>query len=132
MKNRWSRLVRENRSLLLFIALMIVFRSSFADWNAVPTGSMKPTILEGDRIWVNKVAYDIKVSLTDVSLYETGAPRRGDVIVFNSKAADERLVKRVIGFVPRDEIAGRSSAIVMSFDYGHYYLPRIDRFFHKL
>jgi signal peptidase I len=76
---------------------MIVFRSSLADWNSVPTGSMKPTILEGDRILVNKVAYDLRVPLSHWSIYRFADPKRGDIVVFDSKAADTRLVKRVIG-----------------------------------
>lgn len=62
--NTWFlRVLKENRALLCFVVLMTVFRSSFADWNSVPTGSMKPTILEGDRILVNKMAHDIRVPL---------------------------------------------------------------------
>ncbi|MFA0373190.1 S26 family signal peptidase, partial [Vibrio sp. 10N.222.54.F6] len=55
---RLIKLLKQNRSLILFISLMLVFRSAVADWNHVPTGSMKPTIIEGDRLLVNKMAYD--------------------------------------------------------------------------
>ncbi len=205
--------LKENRGFILFIFLMLVFRSSFADWNTVPTGSMKPTILEGDRIWVNKLAYDVRVPFTSISLYHLADPQRGDIVVFDSEAANNRLVKRVIGvpgdvvelrsnrlyingvsaryspvaetadmlqlneeiagfthrmqvyrfkngsgsfspvtipagrylvlgdnrdnsadsriigFVPRHEIVGRSSGVVLSLDYDNYHLPRADRFF---
>ena len=47
----------EFKGLLLFLFLMVIFRSAVADWSDVPTGSMKPTIIEGDRIFVNKMAY---------------------------------------------------------------------------
>src|SRR5712671_1022116 len=97
MKRRLVGLWREYRGFALFVVLMVVFRSSLADWNTVPTGSMKPTILEGDRIWVNKLAYDLRLPLTGVSLYRLADPQRGDIVVFDSKAADTRLVKRVIG-----------------------------------
>jgi signal peptidase I len=97
MKRKLRELWRENRGLALFIVLMVLFRSALADWNTVPTGSMKPTIVEGDRIFVNKIAYDLRVPLTHISLYRLGNPARGDIVVFDSKAADERLVKRVIG-----------------------------------
>ncbi|MDO6425359.1 S26 family signal peptidase, partial [Saccharophagus degradans] len=53
---------------------MLVFRSSFADWNSVPTGSMKPTIDEGDRILVNKKAYDQRVPFTHISLLHLSDP----------------------------------------------------------
>lgn len=93
----------ENRSLIVFMLLMVVFRSSFADWNKVPTGSMKPTIVEGDRILVDKMAYDLRVPLTHVSLAQLAEPARGDIVVFDSETAGTRLVKRVIG-VPGDRI----------------------------
>lgn len=91
------------RKTLVFLALMLVFRSSFADWNSVPTGSMQPTIVEGDRILVDKLAFDLNLPLTHVSLHRFGDPQRGDVVVFDSKAMDTRLVKRVIG-LPGDEV----------------------------
>ena len=49
------------RPFILILIVMGTFRSAIADWNHVPTGSMKPTILVGDRIFVNKLAYDLKV-----------------------------------------------------------------------
>src|SRR5258707_15542876 len=97
MKSGLIKMWREYRGFALFFVLMIIFRSALADWNVVPTGSMKPTILEGDRILVNKLAYDLRVPLTHVSIFRIDDPKRGDIIVFDSKAADTRLVKRVIG-----------------------------------
>src|SRR5260221_3832187 len=97
------KLWREYRSFTLFLVLMVLFRSAFADWNTVPTGSMKPTIIEGDRIWVNKLAYDLRVPLTHVSILSFADPQRGDIVVFDSQAADTRLVKRVIG-LPGDVV----------------------------
>ncbi|MGH1542283.1 MAG: signal peptidase I [Arenicella sp.] len=98
------KFIKDNKGLFLFIGLMIVFRSSIADWNPVPTGSMLPTIVEGDVIFVNKLAYDIKVPLTDYSLLNTAPVKRGDIVVFKSKRANLRLVKRIIG-LPGDTIA---------------------------
>ncbi len=97
MKNVLVKLWHEYRSLALFVILMIIFRSALADWNTVPTGSMKPTIVEGDRILVNKLAYDLRIPLTHISIYRFDNPKRGEIIVFDSEAADTRLVKRVIG-----------------------------------
>lgn len=103
MKDRLDRFWKENRTLAVFIALMFVFRSSIADWNEVPTGSMKPTILEGDRILVEKMAYDLRLPFTHISLHKFADPQRGDIIVFDSEASDKRLVKRVVG-VPNDTV----------------------------
>ncbi len=96
--------VHRHRHFLVFVALMVVFRSSFADWNDVPTTSMDPSIRAGDRILVNKMAYDFRLPLVGTRLWRTGEPRRGDIVVFESAAADTRLVKRVIG-LPGDTVA---------------------------
>lgn len=95
---------RENRAFLLFIALMVVFRSAVADWNHVPTSSMQPTIEVGDQILVDKLAYDVRVPLTHISMRKLSDPQRGDVVIFDSAVSDKRLVKRVIG-IPGDRVA---------------------------
>src|SRR5260370_20986661 len=84
----------------IFLAMLLVvssLRSALADWNDVPTGSMKPTIEEGDRVVVNKLAYDLKVPFTTFELVQWGDPQRGDIVVLFSPVAATLLVKRVIG-----------------------------------
>lgn len=98
------KIISENRNFIIFILLMTVFRSSLADWNSVPTGSMKPTIVEGDRIIINKLAYDLHVPFSNISLAKLADPKRGDIIIFNSKVSNKRLVKRVVG-VPGDTVS---------------------------
>ena len=102
--SKLKQLWKDNRQLVLFIILMSVCRSAIADWYTVPTGSMQPTIKEGDRIVVDKMAYDLRVPFTQISLAITGEPERGEIVVFESKAADKRLIKRVIG-LPGDNIS---------------------------
>ena len=101
---RLTRLLASNKGFLTFMLCMFMFRSAVADWNVVPTGSMQPTIEIGDRIVVDKAAYDLRVPFTHVSLYHRADPQRGDIVVLDSSAAGERLVKRVIG-VPGDQVA---------------------------
>ncbi|HXI12840.1 MAG TPA: signal peptidase I [Thermoanaerobaculia bacterium] len=91
------------RPFLVMLAVVGSLRSAVADWNDVPTGSMKPTILEGDRVVVNKLAYDLKVPFTTSHLAVWDNPSRGDIVVFFSPADGKRLVKRVIG-IPGDQI----------------------------
>lgn len=86
------------------VLVVCTFRSAIADWNDVPSQSMEPTILVGDRIFVNKLAYDLKVPFTSWRLAEWSGPKRGDIIVFFSPADGKRMVKRVVG-LPGDEIA---------------------------
>lgn len=90
-------------SLLVAVLIATSIKSAIADWNTVPTGSMKPTIIEGDRIFVNKLAYDLKVPYTTIHLAEWDNPKRGEVVVFYSPQDGKRLVKRVIG-VPGDKV----------------------------
>ena len=104
---------KNNRSLIVFIALMSVFRSAVADWYEVPTGSMKPTIKEGDRILTDKMAYDIRVPFTHIKLLKLADPQTGDIIVFDSQAADNRLIKRVIG-IPGDTIALENNELIIN------------------
>ncbi|HTP46104.1 MAG TPA: signal peptidase I [Casimicrobiaceae bacterium] len=113
MKGRLLKAWYEYRGFAVFIVLMLIFRSALADWNVVPTGSMKPTILEGDRILVNKLAYDFRIPLTHISLYKFADPRRGDIVVFDSKAANTRLVKRVIG-LPGDTVEMRDNRLIIN------------------
>jgi signal peptidase I len=113
MKSGLRKAWREYRGFAVFIVLMVIFRSALADWNVVPTGSMKPTIVEGDRILVNKLAYDFMVPLTHISLHKFADPGRGDIVVFDSKAANNRLVKRVIG-LPGDTVEMRDNRLVIN------------------
>jgi signal peptidase I len=96
----WKKHVRP---LLILILVFTSFRSSIADWNDVPTGSMKPTIIEGDRIYVNKLAYGLKVPFTTWHLAKWSAPEKGEIVVFYSPTDGTRLVKRVAG-VPGDKL----------------------------
>lgn len=114
---------KENRGFVLFVFLMLIFRSSLADWNVVPSGSMKPTILEGDRIWVNKMAYDLRIPFTPISLYKFADPERGDIAVFDSHAADVRLVKRVIG-VPGDTVELKNNRLYINGEAARYSMAR--------
>jgi len=92
------------KTIAIVVLVLTAFRSAVADWNDVPTGSMKPTIVEGDRIFVNKLAYGLKVPFTTWHLARWSTPSRGEVVVFNSPVDGTRLVKRVVG-LPGDQIS---------------------------
>jgi len=108
---QWWR--QEARPLLIMAVVLCSIRSSLADWNDVPSGSMRPTIIEGDRIWVNKLAYDLKVPFTTWHLAEWNNPQRGDIAVFFSPHDGKRLVKRVIG-LPGDTVELRNNQLVIN------------------
>lgn len=112
--------IKQNWGFLLFVILLFASRSSFADWYHVPTGSMLPTIVEGDRILVNKMAYQIEVPFTDISLLETGQPTRGDIVVINSTATELRLVKRIVG-LPGDHISMHNNQLFINGEKLNYF-----------
>lgn len=116
-KHLWNEWVRE---IIVVLTIMIPFRSSIADWNHVPSGSMKPTILECERVFVNKLAYDLKVPLTIWHLVAWGNPERGDIVVFYSPAYQKRLVKRVIG-LPGDVVEMRNNRLVINGESAEYF-----------
>lgn len=95
---------RNYRSTLLFLCLMLGFRSAWADWVTVPSGSMNPTILEGDRVLVDKHVFGLRIPFTRVHLTAGENPQRGDIVVFDSPVDGTSLVKRVIG-LPGDVVA---------------------------
>ena len=102
------------KGTVLFIVFVIVpVKSSLADWNWVPTGSMNPTIVEGDLVYVNKLAYDLRFPLTLYRLGSWSDPERGDISVLLSPEDDTRLVKRVIG-VPGDELEMRNNILFIN------------------
>src|SRR5260221_9678991 len=105
--------VKEIRPLLVLALVLFSLRSSLADWNDVPTGSMRPTILEGDRVFVNKLAYDLKVPFTTWHIAEWSNPQRGDIVVFFSPHDGKRLVKRVVG-LPGDSLELRNDGLILN------------------
>ncbi len=104
---------------LVIALVMFSFRSAVADWNDVPTGSMKPTILEGDRIFINKVAYDLRFPFTMYRLAKWDHPKWGDVVVLHSPKDGKRLVKRVVG-LPGDMIQVRGPQLWVNGDPAQY------------
>jgi signal peptidase I len=109
MKN-W---VRTNKSFLMFLCLIGIFRSAVAELNGIPSGSMRPNLLEGDVILVNRAAYNLKLPLTDVVLARLGDPARGDVVTFHSPKDGTRLVKRLIA-LPGDVVEMRNERLVIN------------------
>lgn len=106
--------LRDLRRLCLLAALILTGRSVLADWYVVPTGSMKPTILEGDRVFVWKAAYQVRVPFSRVRLFATGAPNRGDVVVLRNPDGDTvPFVKRLIA-LPGDTVEVRNESLYIN------------------
>ena len=92
------------KSVFPIVLIVFLVRAVLFEPFRIPSGSMKPTLLEGDFILVNKSIYGIKMPLTGTKLINVSQPKRGDVIVFrypNDTSID--FIKRVVG-VPGDKI----------------------------
>lgn len=108
-----KRWLRENIRFIGFLLLLGFVRTAVADWNPVPSGSMRPTILEGDVIYVNRLAYDLKLPLTDTILAHVGTPQRGDIVTFTRPGDGLRLVKRIAA-IPGDRVEMRGNRLVIN------------------
>ena len=116
--------VRANKGFLMFIVLFGVFRTAVADWNPIPSSSMRPNLLEGDVVFVNRLAYNVKVPLTDVVIARTGEPQRGDVVTFASPLDATRLIKRVLA-LPGDRVEMRNERLVINGVESQYSLEEV-------
>ena len=83
MKKKNSSALREwGESIAIALILAIVIRTFIIQAFKIPTGSMRPTLMEGDRILVSKYRYGPKIPFTHHRLPGFTKPQRGDVIVF--------------------------------------------------
>jgi signal peptidase I len=120
MKEKLNKIWKEwMKPLFVVLIITSAFRSAIADWYDVPSGSMKPTIIEGDRIFVNKLAYDLKLPFTTKQLAHWDDPHRGDIVVFYSPYDGKRLVKRAIG-LPGDRIELVNNYVYVNGKIAHY------------
>lgn len=105
--------IRSNRGFIVAMVGLALFRTAVADWNPIPSGSMRPNLLEGDVVFVNRLAYNLKLPLTDIVLARTGEPRRGDVVTFSSPRDGVRLIKRIVG-LPGDTVEMRHEVLLIN------------------
>lgn len=97
----WLR--SELPQIAALLLLLLAARDSFANHYNVPSGSMEHTLQVGDRVAVDMRAYGVRMPFTDLHVWETGTPQRGDIAVFPSPLEGTRLIKRVVA-VPGDEV----------------------------
>jgi signal peptidase I len=104
---------RDGISVLLAAAIALTARASFADHYVVPSGSMEPTVDIDDHVIVNKMAYGIRVPLTQDYAVRFSGPSRGEVVVLTSPESGIVLLKRVIA-VPGDRVTVRDGKIELN------------------
>lgn len=102
-RNRfWSRFwlpVRQNAvSLGLAVGVALLLRSFVAEAFVIPSESMIPTLKIGDRLFVNRFVYGLKVPGFEVKLTQGRSPSRGEIVVFvDPRGGATDLIKRVVG-----------------------------------
>jgi signal peptidase I len=104
-KTKRKSVVREYaEAIVIAIILALFIRTFVIQAFKIPSGSMKPTLLVGDHILVNKFIYGIKLPFTDKILISIDEPERGDVVVFKFPLDTRKdYIKRVIG-LPGDRV----------------------------
>ncbi len=86
-------------SIFIAFILAMFIRTFFIQAFKIPTGSMRPTLLEGDLILVNKFIYGAKIPFTNFRLPALRPPKRGDVVVFIYPEDQKKdFIKRLIAF----------------------------------
>jgi signal peptidase I len=92
------------RSFFPVLLLVVLLRSFLFEPFRIPSGSMMPTLLEGDFIFVNKFVYGLRLPVINEKIVEIGEPKRGDVVVFRLPSDPSvNYIKRVVG-LPGDVV----------------------------
>jgi len=130
-------LVEYSRSFFPVLLFVLVIRSFIFEPFRIPSGSMMPTLVEGDFIFVKKYAYGLRLPVTETKFIETGAPKRGDVIVFRLPS-DPRInyIKRVVG-LPGDTVVYERHRLqingeMIDLSYGEREFGRVPEFVEDL
>ncbi len=96
--------IEYSRSFFPVLLFVLVIRSFIFEPFRIPSGSMMPTLLQGDYIFVKKYAYGLRLPVIEKKIFETGEPDRGDVVVFRLPSEPNiNYIKRVVG-LPGDEL----------------------------
>ena len=121
--NNGRRLWDGFKSLAGTIAIFLILRTFFVEAYRIPSGSMIPTLLVGDWLFVNKLVYGPHIPFTHVNLPGYSEPARGDIVVFESPYQADMaltgedptptLVKRLIG-MPGDTLYGREGVVYVN------------------
>lgn len=119
LAGRFRKIWLDWRGFVLFVAVMLVFRSAIADWNHVPSGSMEPTILTGERIVVDKLAYSLRVPFALTRIARWADPERGDIITFLNPVDGRQFIKRVVG-VPGDTVELQRNKLIINGEAATY------------
>lgn len=136
-------LVEYSRSFFPVLIFVLVIRSFIFEPFRIPSGSMKPTLVVGDFIFVKKFSYGLRLPVIETKIIETGQPERGDVVVFRLPSDPSiNYIKRVVG-LPGDEVSFERQRLTVNgvamdisatgevFDHAPVYVENLDGRIHK-
>jgi signal peptidase I len=114
MINTKSRIIEYLEAIIIAILIAFFIRTFVVQAFKIPSGSMKPTLLIGDHLLVNKFIYGVKIPFVRKTLVSISEPKRGDVVVFiYPEDHSKDFIKRVIG-VSGDTIEIRNKKIFLN------------------
>jgi len=100
-------IIEYSRSFFPVLLFVLIIRSFIFEPFRIPSGSMMPTLVQGDYIFVKKFQYGLRLPVLESKIIETGEPKRGDVVVFRLPSDTSiNYIKRVVG-LPGDQIEYR-------------------------
>lgn len=107
-------LIEYSRSFFPVLLIVLVIRSFVFEPFRIPSGSMIPTLTQGDYIFVKKYSYGLRWPVIERKFFETGHPERGDVVVFRLPSDPSiNYIKRVVG-LPGDTIGYRDHQVIVN------------------
>src|SRR6266853_3308365 len=99
------------KSIVVALAIWLVLKTLLIEAFRIPSSSMERTLLVGDFLFVNKALYGAEVPLVHARLPAFREPRRGDIVVFDSKIErGVKVVKRLVG-MPGDTLEMRHGVL---------------------
>lgn len=104
-KTRSKSVLRDYaEAIIIALVLALVIRAFVIQAFKIPSGSMKPTLLVGDHILVNKFIYGIRLPYWNTEIIPIDSPKRHDIVVFRYPVDPSKdFIKRVIG-LPGDTV----------------------------
>jgi len=103
-----------SRDFFIVILIVFILRGFVFSLTSVPSQSMEPTILEGDKLIVSLYSYGIRLPLSNKVIIPIGSPHRGDIVVFKDVSNPRiNLIKTVIG-LPGDVISEKNKQVYIN------------------